>query len=56
MMAVEFPPPGFTAVMVFDDKTPNSIILNRIVKNSFALADHTDLSRRRRTTCATWSF
>jgi hypothetical protein len=44
MMAVEFPAPGFTAVMVFDDKTPNSIILNRIVKNSFALADHTDLS------------
>ena len=43
-MAVEFPPPGFTAVMVFDDKTPNTIILNRIVKNSFALAAHTDLS------------
>jgi len=44
MMAAEFPPPGFDAVMVFDDKTPNNVILNRIVANSFSLAAHTDLS------------
>ena len=26
-MAAEFPPPGFDAVMVFDDKTPNTVTL-----------------------------
>jgi hypothetical protein len=43
-MPVEFPPPGFTAVLVFDDKTPNNVILSRIVKHTFALAAHTNLS------------
>jgi hypothetical protein len=36
-------PPGYTAVLVFDDKTPNTIILKRIVEHSFSLLQYTDL-------------
>jgi hypothetical protein len=41
-----FPPPGTTAVMVFNDPTPNTVILNRIVRNSIHIAQHTDLERQ----------
>ena len=38
-----FLPPGTSAVMVFTDKTPNTIILHRIVVRSFDLIRCTDL-------------
>ena len=38
-----FLPPGTSAVMVFTDKTPNTIILRRIVVRSFELVRCTDL-------------
>lgn len=40
-----FPPPGFNAVMVFDDPTPGTVILNRIVRRSLDIAGHTDLTK-----------
>ena len=36
-------PAGYTAVLVFDDKTPNTIILKRIVEHSFSLPQYMDL-------------
>ncbi len=40
-----FPPPGFTAVLVFDDSTPNTVILRRIVQlPMLAAAAYTDLN------------
>ena len=35
---IPFPPPGFTAVLVFDDPTPNTVILKRIVKVPMTVA------------------
>src|SRR5262249_20582850 len=36
-------PPGTSATKVFEDKTPNAIILNRILLNSLNVAAHDDL-------------
>lgn len=35
---IAFPPPGFTAVLVFDDPTPNTVILKRIVEFPMGVA------------------
>ena len=35
---IPFPPPGFTAVLVFDDPTPNTVILKRIIKVPMTVA------------------
>lgn len=40
------PPPGFTAALVFDDPTPNAVILNRINRRAVEIAGScTDLNR-----------
>lgn len=40
------PPPGFTAVLVFDDPTPNAIIVNRISKRMIQICSQcTDLGK-----------
>src|SRR5918992_6250745 len=36
-------PPGVSATKLFEDKTPNAIILNRILLNSLNVAGHDDL-------------
>ena len=38
-------PPGTTATKLFEDKTPNAIILNRILLNSLNVAAHDDLEQ-----------
>src|SRR5437867_8602408 len=39
------PPPGYTAALVFDDPTPNAIVLNRINRQAFEVAARfTDLN------------
>lgn len=41
-----FPPPGFTAVLLFDDPTPNAVIVSRIARRMFEIAaNHTDLGK-----------
>jgi hypothetical protein len=43
---IPFPPPGFTAVLVFDDPTPNTVILRRIVQFPMTVAaQYTDLNK-----------
>src|SRR5690349_5109380 len=37
-------PPGASAAKLFEDKTPNAIILNRILLNSLHVAAHDDLT------------
>jgi hypothetical protein len=45
---IPFPPPGFTAVLVFDDPTPNTVVLKRVVEFPMAVAAKcTDLKRLR---------
>jgi hypothetical protein len=45
---IPFPPPGFTAVLIFDDPTPNTVILKRIAEFPMAVAAKcTDLKVRR---------
>ena len=45
MEEVPFPPPGYTAVLVFDDPTPNRVIVDRLVQRSFrVIAQTTDLT------------
>jgi len=38
-------PPGTSATKLFEDKTPNAIILNRILLNSLNVAAHDDLEQ-----------
>jgi hypothetical protein len=38
-------PPGVSATKLFEDKTPNAIILNRILLNSLNVAGHDDLDQ-----------
>ena len=45
---IAFPPPGFTAVLVFDDPTPNTVILKRIVEFPMAVAAKCTDQRGRR--------
>ena len=41
------PPPGFTAVQIFDDQTPNAVIQKRIIRHSMEVAARfSDLERQ----------